>query len=213
MRHYESGEWLPYDEDELLSVLTAGMAQTPRYCRITRVIRDFSAADIVSGNKVANLREVAERALAGQGTRCRDIRAREIRGESFRPEDLRLEEHVYTTSIGREIFFEYVAPDDRLVAFLRLSLPAELAPQEELAGSAMIREVHVYGTSLALGRRPAGRAQHMGLGRKLIARAREVAGEAGYGDLAVISAVGTRAYYRSLGFLDGPLYQHIDVAG
>jgi len=211
MRHYESGEWRPYDEDELLSVLMAGMAQTPHYCRITRVIRDFSAADIVSGNKVANLREVAERALAEQGTRCRDIRAREIRGESFRPEDLRLSEHVYTTSIGREIFFEYAAPDDRLVAFLRLSLPAEPAPHEELAGSAMLREVHVYGTSLALGRRPAGRAQHMGLGRKLIARARTVAAEAGYGDLAVISAVGTRAYYRSLGFRDGPLYQHFRV--
>jgi len=211
MRHYESGEWRPYDEDELLSVLMAGMAQTPHYCRITRVIRDFSAADIVSGNKVANLREVAERALAEQGTRCRDIRAREIRGESFRPEDLRLSEHVYTTSIGREIFFEYAAPDDRLVAFLRLSLPAEPAPHEELADSAMLREVHVYGTSLALGRRPAGRAQHMGLGRKLIARARTVAAEAGYGDLAVISAVGTRAYYRSLGFRDGPLYQHFRV--
>ena len=212
MRHYESGEWRPYDEEELLRVLTSAMARTPRYCRITRVIRDFSADDIVVGNKVANLREVADRALEGRGTRCRDIRAREIRGESFEPEGLRLSEQAYATSIGREIFLEYATPDDRLVAFLRLSLPEEREPRGELAGSAIIREVHVYGASLALGRRAGGRAQHTGLGRRLIERARAIANEAGYGDLAVISAVGTRAYYRSLGFRDGPLYQHISTS-
>jgi elongator complex protein 3 len=211
MRHYESGEWRPYDEEELLRVLTAGMSRTPRYCRITRVIRDFSADDIVIGNKIANLREVAERALEAQGARCSDIRAREIRGESFRTEDLRLSEHEYTTSIGREIFLEYATPADRLVAFLRLSLPVEPGAEGELAGSAMIREVHVYGASLALGRRAGGRAQHTGLGRQLVERVRAIAAEAGYDDLAVISAVGTRAYYRGLGFRDGPLYQHIRV--
>jgi elongator complex protein 3 len=214
MAYYESGEWRPYDSEELLGVLTASMAQTPRYCRITRVIRDFSADDIVVGNKVANLREVAERALAGQGIRCREIRVREIRGESFQAEDLRCSEHGYATSIGREVFLEYTTPDDRLVAFLRLSLPDDRAQVGELrvgelGGGAIIREVHVYGASLALGRRSGGRAQHTGLGRKLIERARQLAAEAGYGDLAVISAVGTRAYYRSLGFRDGTLYQHV----
>ena len=132
---------------------------------------------------------------------------------SFRTEDLRLSEHGYRTSIGREIFLEYATPVDRLVAFLRLSLPVEPGAQGELAGSAMIREVHVYGASLALGRRAGGRAQHTGLGRQLIERARALAAEAGYDDLAVISAVGTRAYYRGLGFRDGPLYQHIGVGG
>jgi len=211
MAHHESGEWRPYAPAELLRVLMAGMARTPRYCRITRVIRDFSADDIVVGNKVANLREVAERALAEQGVRCREIRAREIRGEPFRQEDLRLSEHGYATSIGREVFLEYTTPADQLVAFLRLALPEDRTQPGELGGSAIVREVHVYGTSLALGRRAGGRAQHIGLGRKLIARARQLAADAGYGDLAVISAVGTRAYYRSLGFRDGPLYQHADT--
>jgi elongator complex protein 3 len=84
MAHYDRGEWRPYGEEELLGVLTAGLARTPPYCRITRVIRDFSADDIVVGNKVANLRQVAERALVRQGGACRDIRAREIRGGTFR---------------------------------------------------------------------------------------------------------------------------------
>jgi elongator complex protein 3 len=101
-----------------------------------------------------------------------------------------------------------VTPDDRLVAFLRLSLPQDAPAPQELRGSAVIREVHVYGASLSLGRRSAGRAQHRGIGRQLIARACQRAAAAGYTDLAVISAVGTRDYYRGQGFLRGALYQH-----
>jgi elongator complex protein 3 len=37
------------------------------------------------------------------------------------------------------------------------------------------------------------------------------AGQAGFTRLSVISAVGTRAYYRALGFSDGSLYQHLPV--
>jgi elongator complex protein 3 len=208
MAYHERGEWRPYGEEDLLAVLTASLARTPPYCRITRVIRDFSADDIVAGSKVTNLREVAERALRREGGVCRDIRAREIREGSFRPQDLELAEVAYETSIGEEIFLQYATPEDRLVAFLRLSLPREAPFARELAESAIIREVHVYGASLPLSRRSEGKAQHLGLGRKLIERACERAGAAGYADLAVISAVGTRAYYRGLGFGDGPLYQH-----
>jgi elongator complex protein 3 len=119
-----------------------------------------------------------------------------------------MRDQVYATSLGEERFLEFVTPDDRLVAFLRLSLPRSPLPDPELRASALIREVHVYGGSLGLGRRADDRAQHLGLGRRLIARAAELAREAGLLDLAVISAVGTRAYYRGLGFTDGDLYQH-----
>lgn len=49
--------------------------------------------------------------------------------------------------------------------------------------------------------------QHRGLGKKLIERASELAREAGYTKLNVISAIGTRPYYRNLGFVDNGLYQ------
>jgi len=212
MAYHERGEWRPYGEEELLAVLTASLATTPPYCRITRVIRDFSADDIVVGNKITNLREVAEKALRREGGVCRDIRAREIRESSFRPDALELAEAAYETSIGEEVFLQYVTPDDRLVAFLRLSLPREDPFVRELGESAIIREVHVYGASLALSRRKEGKAQHLGLGRKLVEHACERAAAAGYANLAVISAVGTRAYYRGLGFRDGPLYQHRRVS-
>ena len=55
-------------------------------------------------------------------------------------------------------------------------------------------------------------AQHAGLGRALVDEAARLARAAGFADLAVISAVGTRAYYRGLGFCDGALYQHFALA-
>lgn len=57
-----------------------------------------------------------------------------------------------------------------------------------------------------------GRAQHSGLGSRLIEYAASIARERGYRRLAVISAVGTRAYYRKRGFTDGELYQLRDLA-
>jgi elongator complex protein 3 len=208
MGNYERGEWRPYGHDELVDLLAGCLERTPSYCRLTRVIRDFSSHDIVAGNRVTNLREVAEDRLRGRGGVCRDIRTREIRGLEFSEETLRFDDQVYRTSIGAEHFLEFATPEDRLVAFLRLSLPVSPLPDPELRTSAMIREVHVYGDSLGLGRRAEGRAQHMGLGRRLIDRAAELARDAGFEDLAVISAVGTRVYYRSLGFNDGDYYQH-----
>ena len=80
---------------------------------------------------------------------------------------------------------------------------------EELSGVALLREVHVYGAALSLGARSSRAAQHSGLGRELIAHAAELAREAGFSTLSVISAVGTREYYRQRGFRDGELYQHL----
>ena len=77
-------------------------------------------------------------------------------------------------------------------------------PISELSGHAIIREVHVYGPALPIGEASNGEAQHIGLGRQLIGKAQEIARDAGFSQLAVISAIGTREYYARLGFeLDG----------
>ena len=211
-RDFESGAWRPYDGAELLRVVTACMRGTPRWCRLSRVIRDFSSDDIVAGNRTANLREVAERALRVAGTPCGDIRSREIRGEPVDEASIVWRETAYESSVGGEVFLEVATRDDRLVAFARLTLPRDSVAIPEIAASALLREVHVYGASLPLRRRSAGDAQHRGLGRALVERAAARAVSAGFADLAVISAIGTRAYYRKLGFRDAPLYQHRALA-
>jgi elongator complex protein 3 len=203
------GGFAPYTHDELLYVLTEVLAHTPRYCRLSRVVRDISSEDIVVGNRVANFRELAEAALRARGERVQDIRSREIKHAQLDLADLVLRATEYDTSIGREHFLELCTPDDALVALLRLALPAQPSCSEELGQSALIRELHVYGEALDLGARTDARAQHRGLGRRLIAEAARRASALGYVQLSVISATGTRPYYRRLGFSDGELYQHL----
>ena len=208
MRHYEAGEWRPYREAELLDVVAACVERTPRYCRLTRIVRDIPSTDIVAGNKKTNFREIAERALAARGGRSVDIRAREVRGLRIEPDSVTITARPYDTGIGCEVFLDAATAQDRLAGFLRLSLPKLPLPIDELSGAAVIREVHVYGALVVPGERQAGRAQHGGLGARLVEEAVVRARAAGFERLAVISAVGTRAYYRRLGFTDGALYQH-----
>ena len=207
------GEYVPYTEEQVVDVLAACKAQVPRYVRLNRVIRDFPTTNIVAGNKKANLRQVAQQRLREQGRPCRCIRCREIRREAIEFDDLELRDLVYETDATTEHFLSYETtagyPEtDRLAGFLRLSLPdpALTHPLPELAGHAMIREVHVYGPALNLGDDSRGEAQHMGLGTRLIEQAKKIARRAGYRRIAVISAVGTREYYARQGFEKDGLY-------
>jgi len=211
MQFYERGAWRPYAKEELLDVLAPALAAVPRYCRVTRVIRDISSDDIVAGNKLTNFRQLAEAEVARRGGACIDIRSREIRRERFDPESLALRVTCYAGGEADEQFLEFVTPEDRIVGFLRLSLPLGPPLVPELADRAMIREVHVYGESLGLGEETGSRPQHRGLGTQLVEEAAGRAREAGKGGLAVISAVGTRGWYRRLGFEDGTLYQHLPL--
>jgi elongator complex protein 3 len=207
MRHYEDGSYRPYEHAELLGVLCELLRRTPRYCRLARVIRDISSGDIVAGNRLSNFREIAERELRARGEQPVEIRSREIREVRAAASGIQ-RTTAYATSSGEERFIEFVSPDDRILGFCRLSLPHAPGFIAEIAGSALLRELHVYGASLALGEQPGERAQHRGYGRRLIDEACRQAACAGYAELAVISAVGTRDYYRRRGFRDGALYQH-----
>ena len=213
MNHYRRGDWRPYTDDELLRVVAEGMAATPPYCRLNRVIRDIPSHDIVVGNQHSNFRETAETEIRRQGRRLNDIRAREIRTQTVELTSLRLEVIAYDSSAGRERFLQFVDEAGQLAGFARVTLPAEgTAPVAELSGAALLRELHVYGAVAAIAepgdQRQMANAQHRGLGRRLVAHAQALAEDGGYAKLSVISAIGTRDYYRRCGFVDGDLYQH-----
>lgn len=242
-RAYAAGKWRPYSEQDLLDVLVADTLATPPYIRISRMIRDINATDILAGNKKANLRQMVEQRIqqAGEAGLVRDIRFREIARSQVDLATLALDDYSYETATTTEHFLQWVTPEvgakrgadakeaveehqppmppNRIVGFLRLSLPHWAAIQagktnvqaDELPtkpSEAMIREVHVYGQAAHLGKVDAS-AQHQGLGRKLVARAEQIAREGGYDWLNVVSSVGTREYYRKLGFEDNGLYQRI----
>lgn len=204
--------WEPYDEETLVDVLVHDVLATPEFMRISRMIRDFSAGDIVAGNKKTNLRQMVEARLRDSGQTVREIRFREIGTDSIDAEALQLKEARYQTTVTDERFLQWVDPEGHIAGFLRLSLPhpdavRALGADAPIAcGEAMIREVHVYGRVARLSAQSGG-AQHLGLGRQLVKRAEEIARANGYGKINVISAVGTREYYRKLGFHDAGLYQ------
>jgi elongator complex protein 3 len=207
MREYERGAWQPYSTPVLTELVTECLARTPEYCRLTRVIRDIPGTDIVDGNRVTNLRQVAELYLKKQGRTLHDIRAREIGAQQVDPATLQLDEQRYASSAGEEVFLQWITPARQIAGFLRLLLPAAPSFIEELGQAAVIREVHVYGQQIGIGAHERGKAQHSGLGTQLLERAATLARKAGFTELAVISAVGTREYYRKRGFIDHNLYQ------
>ncbi|MCS6844232.1 MAG: tRNA uridine(34) 5-carboxymethylaminomethyl modification radical SAM/GNAT enzyme Elp3 [Caldilineales bacterium] len=211
-RIWQAGGYQPYDTETLVQLLADCKAQVPPYCRLSRVVRDIPATYIVAGNRLSNLREAAQRELARTGRRCQCIRCREVRGRPVDPAALRLVDLPYETGIGQEHFLSLETPEGYLAGFLRLSLPSAEGMAEapaELHGCAVIREVHVYGPALQLQARSRGEAQHAGIGRRLIQQAQAVARQAGFRQLAVIAAIGTREYYRRLGFSAGDLYMHL----
>ena len=214
LQYYKKGLWQPYSYAELLEVLSHCLLATPEYCRLTRVIRDIPSTDIVEGNKLTNFRQIAETKLAQAGLQSRDIRAREIKNATFVFEDLVLKSIIYPTSVSTEVFLQYVlpaesvgAPHDKIVGFLRLSLPNKTSYIAELEGSALIREVHVYGRLQNIGESISKKAQHIGLGTRLLQAAERIAQKKGYSKIAVISAIGTRPYYAKRGYSLGELYQ------
>lgn len=215
MAAYAEGRWKPYAEDELVGLLVDDVLATPAYVRISRMIRDISAGDIVAGNKKTNLRQMVEAALSTRLHEVREIRMREIATDDVALAELRLDCVSYRTATAGERFLQWVDGEGHIAGFCRLSLPdveaERLAFGEEplptAPRTAMIREVHVYGRVAGIGSTEQGAAQHAGLGKALVEEACRLARAAGYERVAVISAVGTRGYYRTLGFVDAGLYQ------
>lgn len=206
MKVYNQGLWKPYTQEELGEVLSHHMLSTPRYCRLTRVIRDIPSTDIVVGNKLTNFRQIAENLVQKSGKKLIEIRSREIKSKDY-SSNLETKITEYETTSTKEIFIEYINDRDEIFGFLRLSLPKISSYIEELDGCAVIREIHVYGQSLEVGRKDSTKSQHQGLGKNLIKNAEEIAKDNGFKKLAVISAIGTRKYYEKNGFVLNNLYQ------
>lgn len=219
--YWQRGEYTPYTQQELIDLIADIKPGIPVYCRVNRVIRDIPSTNVVEGNKRTSLRMDVFDELARRGERCRCIRCREVRGEKVDPAALRLVDEVYHAAEAEEHFLQFVIPDEKrpegaIAGYLRLSLPQGEGPSApgavvtaampDLQGAALIREVHVYGQSLAVGEERDGAAQHIGLGTRLLDEASRIAKEKGFARLAVIAAIGTRLYYENRGFRRGDLY-------
>ena len=123
MNYYDKGLWKPYSEDELSDVLVSVFKNTPRYCRLTRVIRDIPSQEIVVGNKKTNFRQIVESKIKEIGFSPVEIRFREVKAKQVSLQDLSLNIYKYLTVGFTEYFIEYITKQDEIAGFLRLSLP------------------------------------------------------------------------------------------
>ena len=212
--HWQRGEYRPYATEELVELLADLKATIPEYCRVNRVIRDIPSTNVVDGNKRTSLRMDVHEVMKARGRRCRCVRCREVKGGKVDVEQLELKDFSYITDYAAEHFISFVTSEDKLVGFLRLSLPCGNSPDtglEDLTGAALVREVHVYGQSLEMGEEQSGAAQHIGLGTRLLQYAEDLARGEDYLRMAVIAAVGTRGYYAGRGYSLGDTYMLKDL--
>lgn len=215
------GRYRSYGDDALFNALLDMKRVTPRYCRISRLIRDIPATEIENGNTTTNLREMLEFKLKQQGERCVCIRCREINRQRNNinplvPPQLFVDE--YETTGGTEYFISIEDPKRIAVyGFLRLRVPTNatmphswtdmkqknagiIKEMPELKNCAFIREVHVYGDLVKIGKRNELATQHKGYGKRLVKKAEEIVRDRGMKKVAVISGVGVRGYYRKQGY-------------
>jgi elongator complex protein 3 len=212
---FQKGTYQPYSTEEAAAVIAEIKKFIPTWVRVMRVQRDIPARLILSGVKKSNLRQLVHEKLKAQGLQCQCIRCREVghrlEADHVKPnlENIKILTQTYDASEGKEVFISAEDPENNvLLGYLRLRVPSPKAHRPEINAvpSAIVRELHVYGPLVPVGKHFDEAWQHKGFGVKLLEEAERIAKEEyGLKKLLVISALGTKRYYMRFGFgHDGP---------
>jgi elongator complex protein 3 len=209
---WKTGRYRSYPSDVLVDLIAHVLSLIPPWTRVYRVQRDIPMPLVSSGVEHGNLRELALARMKDLNLACRDVRTREVGIQEIhhkvRPYQVELIRRDYSANGGWETFLSYEDPQqDILVGLLRLRKCSEETYRPELKGGvSIVRELHVYGSVVPVSARDPKKFQHQGFGMLLMEEAETIAREEhGSVKIAVISGVGTRNYYRKLGYeLEGP---------
>jgi ELP3 family radical SAM enzyme/protein acetyltransferase len=216
LEDYKTGAYKPYSNDDLTDVVLYWKTRVHPWIRNNRIVRDIPDNYIVAGVKTSSQRCEFQAIMKARGLQCRCIRCREAgRHPTADPSQGVLMVRAYEAQGSTEHFISWETPDEKvLFGFARLRLPsagddAHIFP--ELSGAALVRELHVYGRTFAVGTGASnaavgntGVAQHFGIGRHLLAHAEYMSARFGYTKIAVISGVGVRNYYERAGYKLAP---------
>jgi elongator complex protein 3 len=181
--------------------------------RVNRIQRDFKKTGegytdlgYTSENIMPNLAQIVKDEAEKLGVYCQCIRCCEIQREKFNPDEVVYEPLKFRASGADEYFIRAIIQREHrplLLGFIRLRLSYALEDSiiPELKGTtAMIRELHVYGSINKVGTSNNRGAQHLGIGKKLLSMAEDIAIENKFDKMAVISGIGVRDYYRKNGY-------------
>ena len=212
---YRDNRYQPYTMDELVDLMAHIKSVVPNYVRISRVMRDIPTQFIIAGCKDLALRSSLKQRMSELNIRCSCIRCREY-GHRLRdgwkvggPHLRRID---YESSGGKEIFLSFEDERETLFGLLRLRIGTSMSADEKLA---MVRELHVFGSEVPLGKQLDEAAQHKGLGGRLLKEAEKISqAEFQAKKIAVLSGVGARNYFRSeFGYRLEDAYMVKDLVG
>jgi elongator complex protein 3 len=202
---WRKGEYTPYSTEDAVRLIAEVKKIVPPWVRIMRVQRDIPAHLVEAGVKKSNLRQLVLRRLKSEGKICRCIRCREVGHRWLRdkvepdPENVQVLSTIEKASEGIDLFVSAEDPvNDVLLGYLRLRIPSEKAHRPEILSepSSIVRELHVYGPLVPVGKHVAKAWQHKGYGAILLSEAERISKEEyDRRKVVVISALGTKKYY------------------
>ena len=206
---YYGGEYIPYSKEQAKKIIINFLKLTPEYCRIMRIMREIPPAFLIAGIKNIDLRKDIEEEIRKNNIKIKEIRFREI-GFALRDKktnsktnseinseinsNIKIKKTIYKASDGKEIFLQAVNKNNILFGVLRLRF------EKDKNKPAIIRELHIYGPALKLGKREKQKTQHKGLGKKLLKQAEQISKKSNHKSIKIISGVGVREYYKKFGY-------------
>lgn len=207
---WKRGEYRPYTTEEAARLIVEVKKMVPPWIRIMRVQRDIPASLIEAGVDRSNLRQLVLQKLRENGVGCRCIRCREVGHRRLKdgvkpdPDNVQIRVIKENASEGEEIFISAEDPiNDVLIGFLRLRIPSEKAHRPEIVPetTSIVRELHIYGSLVQVGKHLARAWQHKGYGGFLLSEAERISRE-DYDrkKIVVTSALGTKQYYMRFGY-------------
>ncbi|MBI5680551.1 MAG: tRNA uridine(34) 5-carboxymethylaminomethyl modification radical SAM/GNAT enzyme Elp3 [Methanobacterium sp.] len=205
---WEKGDYKPYTSKEAVDLIVEIKKMLPKWVRTMRIQRDIPSPLIEAGVKKSNLGELVYNKLHAQKINCKCIRCREVGHKAsygIEPDIDNVEflKEKYNAGEGEELFLSFEDINkDILIGFLRLRIPSKKAHRAEVdSKTALIRELHVYGSMTPLGEKDENSWQHMGYGEKLISEAQRIASEDyDMEKIVVTSGIGAKNYYRKFGY-------------
>lgn len=205
-KDYFKGEYIPYDEDRLKSLLVKLKSLVPEYCRIMRIMREIPPEYLIAGTTRIDLRREVQKEMESKGLRCKCIRCREIgfsraKGKILDEKSIKLCRIDYNASKGKEIFLSFEdIKNNILIGLLRLRIPGRDTIKGMGSNFAIVREMHTYGKALNLGAK-GNIGQHRGYGKLLMVEAEKIAKkEFGKDKMVVIAGIGAREYFYNHGY-------------
>lgn len=199
---YKKINYLPYNNGQIRDVVKEIIKNVPEYCRVMRIMREIPKEKMVVEPSKLDLRKDIEEELRNEGIKIKEIRMREIGFNKLKSLKLKLKTLKYEASKGEEYFLQIVNKENILFGLLRLRISNK---------KAIVRELHVYGQTLNLGEKSENASQHKGYGKELMDEAERITAKNKIKELAVISGIGVREYYKKLGYKLKGFYMVKDI--